>query len=112
VFAHSLHLPLPSHPHDQHQHRHHHHHHHDDDDDDGHDHDDDDDDDDDDDGMPARGSHRLNHSLQLAPIIQILVQQCAPQQLRFNRLTAITWLQEIIRLGQERLQDLYGALPC
>ena len=48
--------------------------------------------------------------LQLAPIIKILVEQCAPRQLRFNKLTAITWLQEIIKLGQERLQDLYGLL--
>ena len=50
----------------------------------------------------------LFNRLHLAPIIKILVAQCGPHQLRFNKLTAITWLQELIRLGQHRLQDLYG----
>ena len=47
-------------------------------------------------------------SLQLDEIISILVRQCSQDQVSFNRLTAIQWIQELVTLGRERLKDLYA----
>lgn len=49
-------------------------------------------------------------SLQLPEIVDILVRQCGAEQVRFNRLTAIQWIEELVLLGRERLKDLYPTL--
>ena len=49
-------------------------------------------------------------SLELGPIVDILVGQCSAEQARFNRLTSIQWIRDIIHLGGERLKALYATL--
>eukprot|EP00940_MAST-03C_sp_MAST-3C-sp2_P002228 g2228.t1 len=49
-------------------------------------------------------------SLQLSEIVDILVRQSGADQVRFNRLTAIQWIEELVLLGRERLKSLYAKL--
>lgn len=49
-------------------------------------------------------------NLQLGEIINILVRQCNADQVRFNRLTAIQWIHDLIHLGRERLKELYAKM--
>jgi vacuole morphology and inheritance protein 14 len=49
-------------------------------------------------------------TLELGPIVDILVGQCGVEQARFNRLTSIQWIRDIIHLGGERLMPLYATL--
>ena len=47
--------------------------------------------------------------VEFGPMVGILVSQCRNKE-RFNRLTAITWVQEFIKLGGSRLLLFYSEL--
>lgn len=47
--------------------------------------------------------------VEFGPMVNILVSQSRSKE-RFNRLTAITWLNEFIILGKEKLMDFYSSI--
>jgi len=52
---------------------------------------------------------KLSAVVEFGPMVAILVGQCNSKE-RFNRLTAINWIQEFISLGKEKLMRLYSEL--
>ncbi|RMX63810.1 hypothetical protein KXD40_007339 [Peronospora effusa] len=47
--------------------------------------------------------------VEFGPMVDILVRQCNSKE-RFNRLTAVSWVQEFVNLGREKLVEFYADL--